>query len=183
MTADHANLGVSWIRIVTICGNCRKAQATIHLTDIRPSGEKIELHLCERCAEEHGVILKPSVSHTEQVAAFLMTKGAAAEIGQLTCEHCGMSYVEFRNQGLLGCPHDYDSFGKPLAQMIEKAHDGATHHVGKRSPTTTAAASSIAQRPTNDLRRLKKMLQEAVAAEDYERAAELRDRIREAEES
>lgn len=161
---------------VMICGNCKKAQATVHLTDIRPSGEKLELHLCDRCAEEYGVMPKAPATQNESIAALLVAKGVVSDLTDLACEHCGMTYVEFRNQGLLGCPHDYDTFAKPLSQMIDKAHDGATHHVGKRPGRTAVAVA-----PATDLRKLKRQLQEAISAEDYERAAELRDRIREAE--
>jgi len=157
-----------------LCERCKKAQATFHLHNISPDGEKSEMHLCERCAVEEGLVQvhKPAVSH-EVVETFIKgAKGAAAAMKNLVCESCGISYLEFRNQGLLGCPDDYDVFRELLTPLLERAHDGGSHHVGK-APRSLGRARTTQQ----EIRQLRRKLQEAIAAEDYERAAELRDRI------
>ena len=161
-----------------LCEHCKKAQATFHLTNISRDGEKIERHLCERCAVEEGLVQvhKPSTELLENFIA--AAKSASSESVNLICEECGISYVEFRNQGLLGCPKDYDTFKEVLSPLIERAHDGATHHTGK-APGSLGAARTTQQ----EARRLSRQLAEAVAAEDYERAAELRDRIQTLESS
>ena len=162
-----------------LCERCKKAQATFHLTDIEPSGAKVERHLCERCSAEEGFLnQKPSVNLNELLETFVGGKAAGGALSGLVCEECGISYVEFRNQGLLGCPHDYDAFKEPLAKLLERAHDGASHHTGK-TPRSLGAPRTSHQ----DLRKLRKQLDEAVAAEDYERAAALRDRIQKLEAS
>jgi protein arginine kinase activator len=161
-----------------LCERCKKAQATFHLTNITRDGEKIERHLCERCAVEEGLIQvhKPSTELLENFIA--AAKSASQESAHLVCEECGISYAEFRNQGLLGCPEDYDTFKEPLLPLIERAHDGATRHTGK-VPGSLGTARTNQQ----EVRRLSRQLAEAVAAEDYERAAELRDRIQALESS
>jgi len=162
-----------------LCERCKKAQATFHLTNIEPGGAKFERHLCERCAVEEGLIQvqKPSVNINDILENFVEGgKASGSALKNLVCEECGISYVEFRNQGLLGCAHDYDAFKEHLARLLDRAHDGATHHVGK-APKSLGRESSLQQ----DIRRLKRQLHEAVAAEDYERAAKLRDRVRELE--
>lgn len=162
-----------------LCTRCNKAQATFHLTDIARSGEKTERHLCERCAAEEGLhVLEKPVSMAEAIEKFVIGSKAAAPLQNLVCEECGISYREFRNQGLLGCAKDYDVFRDVLAPLIERAHDGATHHTGK-----TPKSMGLPRTTQQDVRRLKRLLQEAVAAEDYERAADLRDRIRKAEQA
>ncbi len=160
-----------------LCERCKKAQATFHLTNIDPSGEKTERHLCDRCAIEEGLIQvhKPTFS-SEFVEDFVQNARRSQPLGRLECPHCGISYVEFRNQGLLGCAHDYDVFREALEPLIQRAHDGATEHVGK-TPRSLGRQAGTAQR----LARLKRQLKEAVAAEDYERAAKLRDEIQELE--
>lgn len=160
------------------CERCKKAQATCHLTNIEPSGKKVERHLCERCAAEEGwlQVHKPPVDLNEWLENFVTTGKAASGAGGLVCENCGISYVEFRNQGLLGCPKDYDFFKEPLTKLLERAHDGATHHTGK-SPRSTGQQRSTVQ----DVARIKRQLADAVAGEDYERAAKLRDRLQELE--
>ena len=155
-----------------VCERCKKAEATFHLTDIKPSGEKIERHLCEDCAVDEGLVHKPNVKINDILASFIASKALAAEVGELECPQCGLSFVEFRNKGLLGCPNDYDVFAEPLAAMLERAHGSGLQHIGK-GPRSLGTTRVVQQ----DILKLKKQLEEAVAAEDYERAAELRDRL------
>lgn len=163
-----------------LCERCKKAQATFHLTNIDRSQAKTERHLCDKCAGEEGLLQgKGSVDLNEILENFIAGSKGSAELANLVCEQCGISYVEFRNQGLLGCPHDYEAFKEPLDRLLERTHNGSTQHVGK-VPRSLATSS---QKPQHDLRRLRRQLDEAIAGEDYERAARLRDRIRELEAS
>lgn len=170
------------------CDNCNK-QATVHLTEIR-NGKKIEKHLCEQCAAaSEGVpAAKQHTPINELLTNFVMAhSGLSKDMGS-TCEHCGVTWSEFRQSGLFGCQHDYDVFEKDLAPLLQRAHEGATHHVGKSPARATrggeaapAAAAPARPRKAVDLPRLRKELARAVEMEDYERAAKLRDQIREAE--
>jgi len=164
-----------------LCERCKKAQATFHLTNIDRAGAKVERHLCDACAAHEGLLNsgKPTVDLNELLENFIASgKGAGADVSHLVCEECGISYVEFRNQGLLGCAHDYEVFKEPLTRLMERTHGGSATHVGK-----TPKSLGVVRKPQLDIRRLKRQLEEAVAGEDYERAAELRDRIRELERS
>ena len=157
-----------------LCERCKKTQATFHLTNISREGEKLERHLCEHCAVEEGLVqVHKSSLHTEMLENFLASaKSPSSADTNLVCGECGISYVEFRNQGLLGCPNDYDAFKEVLQPLIERAHNGSKHHTGK-----TPKSLGLSRTTQQETRRLKRQLSEAVAAEDYERAAELRDRI------
>lgn len=160
-----------------LCERCKRAQATFHILQFDPGGEKSERHLCERCSIEEGhVQVQKAVPPAELLEQFIAQKTAASSLGSLVCEECGLSYLEFRNQGPLGCPNDYDAFREGLAPLIERAHDGATHHVGK-SPRSTGTQRTTEQ----EINRLRRQLDEAVAGEDYERAASIRDRLRKLE--
>ncbi len=163
-----------------LCERCKKAKATFHLTNIERSGAKIERHLCDKCASDEGLLqsAKATVDLNEILENFIAGTKNSADLSGLVCEQCGISYVEFRNQGLLGCPHDYEVFKDQIGRLLERTHAGATHHVGKM-PKSLGKPST----PREDIRRLKRQLDEAVVAEDYERAAELRDRIRALEEA
>lgn len=79
--------------------------------------------------------------------------------------------------GPAGLRHDYEVFKEQIGRLLERTHAGATHHVGKAPQSLEGGA----HKPHEDIRRFKRQLEEAVSAEDYERAAELRDRIRELE--
>ncbi len=159
-----------------LCERCKKAQATFHLTDIDRSGAKVERHLCDKCAGEEG--LDQSAKATVDLTAILEnfvagSKSGSADLSGLVCEECGISYYEFRNHGLLGCANDYEVFGEQIARLLDRTHDGASHHSGK-----VPRSLGIVYKPQRDIQRLRKQLDEAVVGEDYERAVELRDRIR-----
>lgn len=158
------------------CQSCKKRPATVHLTDILPGGEKRERHLCEQCAAQEEVMPKAAQAHVpldELLAGLVVGKAAIQQLAELKCPHCGLTFVEFRQNGLLGCPRDYDAFEKALVPLIERAHEGSSHHIGK-VPRRLGTP-----RPTeNDLIRLKRRLAKAVEDEQYEEAARLRDKIK-----
>ena len=157
--------------------------ATVHLTDI-VAKQKRELHLCEGCAKTYllqGDGTPPAAAPT---AANLLAKqlklGQAAEelakLDKRACPKCGITFYEFRNQGRLGCPHDYVFFERELTPLVMNIH-GEARHVGKR-PRTDAPTSDA----KTELIRLRREMKEAVGKEDYERASRLRDEIRKMEE-
>lgn len=153
-----------------LCQHCKKQTATVHLTDLA-KGEKKERHLCEECARREGIAVQEHVSINDVLNQFLQS--GVQELAKIRCPECGMSFVEFRSQGLLGCPNDYDVFGEALNTVIERAQDGHSHHTGK-GPGQTITVKRSAQ---EDRARLQMELKEAVEAEDYERAAQIRDML------
>jgi protein arginine kinase activator len=161
------------------CDNCTKT-ATVHLTEIK-GGKKIEKHLCEQCAAQNeGLPVKSHMPINELLTNFVMAhSGLSKETGTAACEHCGITWAEFRQNGLLGCPNDYQMFEKDLMPLLQRAHEGMTHHVGK--VPARRGNSGVPMKRQVDLTRLRKELGKAVEAEDYERAAKLRDQIRQAE--
>ncbi len=95
-----------------------------------------------------------------------------ARLDQRACPVCGITFLEFRKQGRLGCPHDYVCFQKELDPLLVNIH-GETQHVGKVPKFCSVDAEQRTQ-----LIRLRREMKEAVADEAYERASELRDQIR-----
>lgn len=169
------------------CDSCNKP-ATIHLTTIE-GGKKIEKHLCEQCAaQQEGVAVEKGHTPINQLLTnFVLAHSGMQKEMSHTCEHCGITWAEFRQNGLFGCEADYDVFEKDLSPLLQRAHEGATHHVGKtptRGSRAAAPAAVVAgsKRKSIDVTKLRKELARAVEVEDYERAAKLRDSIREAEE-
>ncbi len=154
-----------------LCQHCKKQTATVHLTDL-VQGEKREKHLCEDCANSEGVVVKQNISISDVLNSFLMSQSSIQEMARVKCPDCGTTFVEFRNQGLLGCANDYDVFGKALANVIERAQDGQTQHTGK-SPGELVRIDPVQQ----ERLRLQRELREAVEREDYEMAARLRDQL------
>lgn len=163
--------------MIGLCERCKRRQATFHQMVLLPS--KSERHLCDQCALDEGLIAPakplPFSEVAEQVIAAAKVAGSQA---QRVCENCGTSYMEFRNHGLLGCPHDYEAFKALLEPLLQRVQDNATQHQGKGPGADLAARRA----PQAEIRQIQRQLAEAVSAEDYERAAALRDRLRELEE-
>ena len=160
------------------CDNCNKT-ATVHLTEIK-SGKKIEKHLCEQCAAQNeGLPVKSHMPINELLTNFVLQTSGLPKESANTCEQCGVTWAEFRQTGLLGCMHDYALFEKELSPLLQRAHENATHHVGK-VPTRRGGTGVPVKRQV-DVSKLRRELNKAVEAEDYERAAKLRDQIRQAE--
>ena len=153
------------------CQRCHQAKATVHITDMMP--EQNEQHLCEECAEKAGIIVKHQHQTTSAILQeFIKHKAGITGADDRACPKCGLTFREFRLKGQLGCPNDYEAFRSLLAPLIERAHEGGTHHVGK-VPST---ADSTIHRLTG-LVRLRRELQEAIEQENYEEAARVRDQI------
>lgn len=155
-----------------LCQGCKQCNATVHLTDVQPNGEHVERHLCEACAVQEGVTMKP-----HEPAAMMLEKFVKVGIGmkgaaQRTCPNCGITFGEFRSQGQLGCPNDYEEFSDLLMPLIERAHDGASVHVGKTPGKQQAGKGRLLE-----LSRLRRELQTAIRDERYEVAAKLRDEL------
>jgi protein arginine kinase activator len=160
-----------------LCQRCKKTTATVHITDITEANENVERHLCERCAEQEGVMQKTSMEPlNELLTNFVLGQAGAAAVDDLRCESCGMTFADFRSQGVLGCPADYEVFGKLLDPLISQAHEGATHHTGH-----IPAGRPATEIREHELIRLQRELDSAVAREDYESAARLRDQLKAAE--
>ena len=156
------------------CQRCNNNVASVHLTEII-KGEKMEKHLCEQCAKEEGYTIKTHVSLQDLLSAFISAHGEASDMAETTCPDCGMSYVDFRNEGRLGCPNDYEIFREALDPLMEKVH-GTVEHTGK-----VPSRAGESQRKQRDLMSLRRQLRTAVEREDYEEAARLRDLIKEKE--
>jgi protein arginine kinase activator len=160
------------------CDSCNKP-ATVHLTEIK-HGKKLEKHLCEQCAAQNeGLPVKSHTPINELLTNFVMAhSGLQKDLG-LACEKCSITWAEFRQSGLFGCSNDYQTFEKDLTPLLQRAHEGATHHVGK--VPTRRGGTGVPMKRQVDLTKLRKELAKAVEAEDYERAAKIRDQIRQAE--
>ena len=148
--------------------------ATVTLTDIVKK-QKRELHLCTKCARERNLIPEPSSAQQLDLKALLnILAHPFPQAGDVTaaqpiieaCEICGITLAEFRAEGRLGCQHDYESLRSALEPLLERIHRSVVH-------------SGKAPRAIR-VREWQKQMQAAVAAEDYEKAARLRDLIRRA---
>ena len=134
-----------------------------------------KVNLCEACSKEKGVQDPTSFALADLLlgigAAEEIEKGAPAE----KCSVCGFSQADFKKTGRLGCSECYGTFAEGLGSLLKAMHKG-TEHVGKfpeRAQRTVAL--------NHRMRALNEHLQKAVADENYETAASLRDEIKQLE--
>jgi protein arginine kinase activator len=158
------------------CQSC-SGPATVHLTDIAANGQKRELHLCQECAEKQQLIKKQEINLQAILQSMIgQHVGAQSdELARLTCPACGIMYMEFRAEGRLGCPHDYDIFRTGLEPLIRRIHR-KIRHTGK-SPRRRPKAMPVHA----ELLEMRKQLRAAIEAEQFEEAARVRDLIRQKE--
>lgn len=156
------------------CQFCPKS-ATVHLTDIVGNLKK-ETHLCQECAEARQVVQNKELNLPVIVQNLIgQHLGAQTEeLSRLACPVCGLEYMEFRAQGRLGCPHDYQVFRGGLAPLLHRIHRSA-RHVGK-SPRHVPVMDRLVE-----IAQFRRQLQAAVDAEAYEEAARIRDLLRKKE--
>ncbi|MGI9014017.1 MAG: UvrB/UvrC motif-containing protein [Phycisphaerales bacterium] len=154
------------------CDQCDKP-AVVHETRI-VNGEKREVHLCTEHAAEAGFVVHQSSAHTAAFKQFFISAGESksGKASAKACSSCGMTFADFRKSGTLGCAECYRAFESQLSPLIERAQNGGTHHIGH-----APAVSEQARDRQLLMQKLIRELDRAVAAEEYERAAALRDRL------
>ncbi len=160
------------------CEACHTQDAVVHLTQI--SGDQVTtVHLCGRCAAERGIATDAEVVQTP-LGSFLasMGKGFAAQpaAADAVCPDCGATLQDFRASGRVGCATCWITFEAPLRDLLRRVH-GAVLHTGERYHVPTEPRDPASER-RHERDRLQDQLRAAVAAEHFELAAELRDRLR-----
>lgn len=157
-----------------VCDNCHERDAVVNLTTIENNAVR-QLHLCEQCAAERGV--ETSVSAPKHpLGEFLQavqqqSMPASAEAGK--CSFCGLTMKDFRETGRMGCARCYSTFESSMRELLRRVH-GGPRHIGR----TYHAPKEELVGPSGALGELREKLRRAIEQEQFETAAELRDRIR-----
>ena len=155
-----------------LCQRCQQKPATVHVTKII-NGQKTELYLCQDCAKE----LEPQLSFS--IAKFLSSlldqisePSRGESMGGRVCKKCGLTFQQFQKIGRLGCPACYRHLASQLDPLIRRIQ-GASRHRGK-----VPRKLENRRRVRLEIERLRDKLQQLIAKEEYEKAADVRDRIR-----
>ncbi|KEI05061.1 UvrB/UvrC motif-containing protein [Clostridium botulinum] len=164
-----------------LCELCRQNEATIHITKI-VNGVKKEANICSKCAgnsEEFNLVSDMDIITPfsfQNILGGLMDyvndTSKSSRIAEIKCENCGASYREFKEKGLLGCSECYKYFSPAILSVV-KGVQGNTEHIGK---IPKRSGKDLVNK--NKILKLKEELQKAIALEEYEKAAEIRDKIR-----
>ncbi len=164
------------------CQICEMHSATLRIKALK-NGAEVEMHICDDCARFKGLVEKGRESESE-LAAFFKTAsqnilGTEADSDNLqgknlSCSNCRMPFTKFQQDGLLGCSQCYSVFQYELEPLLKRIH-GSAKHIGSRPRPLRI----IANQP--DIEALKQELHLAISQENFERAADFRDLIRDLE--
>ena len=163
------------------CQDCKQRPATVFLTQMF-NGKKTEIHLCEECAAKKDGLMA-HLDNQFSVANLLGTllgknynlQGVTPPSNTKQCPNCGMSLQDISQKGKLSCAECYTVFEKEIEPTLRRIH-GNSKHVGK-IPVRGGEKVLV----KNEIAKLKSQLRRTVAQEDYEKAAEIRDSIKEME--
>lgn len=159
------------------CSHCHENDANTHIKRVI-NGKREEMHLCEKCARELGVMDEFSFEPFSMDSFFgnLLGAGVSA-LNSLTgidrCTTCGSSFNDIIKSGKVGCADCYTKFEDKLSSSIEKIH-GKSKHIGK---FVTYEEDSSAEE-VNEIDALKAELKLAIQEQRFEDAAIIRDKIK-----
>ncbi len=160
-----------------LCQKCGQNTATTHIKTVI-NGIVSELNLCGYCAAKEGYTGFSKGSISNMLASMLgQTMKTGSKIPEKSCSCCGMSFSGIAESGKVGCSNCYKEFKGELMPYLKRIH-GSTKHNGKIPGTKKL----VVVNDENNVATLKAKLAELVAAENYEEAAVIRDRIRKEEE-
>ena len=168
-----------------ICQECGQRPAAMHFTKII-NGEKTEYHLCEQCSKEKGEMFMfsggPGFSINELLSGLLnssnhhMAQAKEQPLHEhkvLQCEHCNLTYEQFTKIGRFGCSNCYESFSSKIEPILKRLHAGNAGHTGKIPKRIGGGLHT-----RKEIEELKIKLQQLISAEEFEEAAQVRDKIR-----
>jgi protein arginine kinase activator len=167
-----------------ICQECNQRPAALHFTKI-VNGEKTEVHLCEKCAQEKGDMFvfsgESGFAFNNLLAGLLNIDPSFQKPQQspfhqeeiLQCNHCGMTFPQFIKVGRFGCARCYESFQEQLKPVLKRLHSGNWSHNGK-IPKRIGGGIHLKKQ----IDELKSKLKDFISHEEFENAALVRDEIR-----
>lgn len=152
------------------CEVCKENAATVHLTQVIDGTIK-KLHLCEACAAKSGVDVQGPLSISDILLGLGVAKEPAGGGAERSCPRCHMRRTDFKKTGRFGCSECYTAFAEELPPLLKAMHR-ASQHTGKIPQRESARVMASAELAT-----LQQNMEKAIAAENFEEAARLRDSI------
>ena len=164
-----------------LCEECQTNEAC-YTVSVMAGDSVTTRHLCSECMEKMNSGLQSGNIRTLLSSLLSAITGAdftgreepeeTEDKPDIVCPRCHTTLSSFTKTGHLGCPACYQTFREQLQPMLQQIH-GRVQHAG-RKPLNTSEAQQLRLRRQE----LTRQLEAAVAQEDFETAAVLRDRIR-----
>lgn len=169
------------------CQKCGNKQADTHIKRVI-NGEFEEYNLCSDCAREAGYsnmfdgFANDISSGFNSLLGSFFSNALPARSQSTRCDVCSMSYGDITRTGMMGCANCYKIFADQLMPTIRRVHGNITH-CGKHSAFVKKTQGTQPQKNSkeNQVEKLKQELKIAVENQEFEKAAELRDKIKEME--
>lgn len=149
---------------------CKKNEATVRYTEV-VNKKIIKMNLCEECAKKKGVTIQAPFTIADLLSGLADLGLRAEDDLKKTCPGCGLSYIDFRKTGRLGCDNCYRAFENSLQGLLETIHRSTTH-VGKAPSRSRVEVDGLTM-----LKALEAQLCTAVEKEEFEKAATIRDKL------
>lgn len=168
-----------------ICEKCKKKEATVFYEETI-NGKSRSYSLCSDCAKEmkqsgelnmgqnFGGLFgsSPFGAFSDNFFGGFFGLPEIPRTSRRVCPACHASFEDFRRSGKAGCPSCYETFSEELQSTLRSIHGNVTH-VG-RAPGKIKKKQNQKSR----LEELRTELTRAIAEENFENAAKLRDEIR-----
>jgi protein arginine kinase activator len=165
------------------CSHCGEREGVVSLTQVK-EGEVHTSSLCAKCAADKGIETGFAMADTP-LGGFLAKLGESVDPDaplvaalEVRCPGCSATLRDFRETGRVGCAQCYMAFDAPLRELLRRLH-GSTHHTGMQYER--GEAPTVHAEPGKTDLELREQLRRAVESEQFELAAELRDRLRDRE--
>ena len=170
-----------------LCDICNKKEATVHYTEI-VHNQMVKMDLCEGCAKAKGIGVQSPFSIADLLTGLAEVGVEDHHLQDPVCKCCGLSFSSFRKRGRLGCSECYETFREPLESLLKSIHKN-TQHKGKKVGSSLLKKCKSKKSDANidvvsskdKLVAMRKELKTLVDLEEYEKAAVLRDAIRDIE--
>lgn len=150
-----------------LCEECNLRPAEVTVTTVI-GGEKTTRHLCRECVKKY-----QSGDMSAILAAILSSMTEKSSDTDVSCPHCGMTIAQFKKTGMLGCAECYQAFRSELKPLLTRVQ-GRMLHAGRRPPSNPEDMERIKK-----MEAVRKQMEDAVAAEEFEMAAKYRDELKE----
>lgn len=175
-----------------LCQKCHKKTASVFISSII-NGQETRIYLCDDCAKDYPLLnfnyqapfsIKDVMdkfkidedNSTDQEKENSLAIDNNYEENDITCPNCYSTYNEYRQTGKLGCSRCYEVFEKHIKPILKNIY-GYEEYIGK-TPKKDDSLIHISK----EIRILKEDLNMAVEKEEYEKAADIRDKIKDLEE-
>jgi protein arginine kinase activator len=166
------------------CEKCHIRSATVHLRD-ETCGRDAVLNLCLPCATkalgqdlaggEVAQLIGELIAKTIPASPSGRASASPPVLAEPTCccASCGLTAAEFAHLGRLGCPACYARFAKDIEALLLATQRGTEHRGSRPQAEGVPDNGRGAEREV-----LQVELEQAVAEEAFERAAQIRDALR-----